>query len=120
MKMPAASYENRRKEYWEIDENIRRGFSRSGHIRVFSGCTDSAPTYSEVRAEFSASIEVPAEFVGLNPGLIAGDVIYEMNGSRIGTLEGLHTALDGKKAGAPIALLVERSGQLIYVSFELE
>ena len=61
-----------------------------------------------------------AEFVGLNPGLIAGDVIYEMNGSRIGTLEGLHTALDGKKAGAPIALLVERSGQLIYVSFELE
>jgi S1-C subfamily serine protease len=58
--------------------------------------------------------------VGLNPGLIAGDVIYEMNGSRIGTLEGLHTALDGKKAGAPMALLVERSGQLIYVSFELE
>jgi S1-C subfamily serine protease len=58
--------------------------------------------------------------VGLNPGLIAGDVIYELNGSRIGTLEELRTALDGKKAGAPLALLVERSGQLIYVSFELE
>jgi serine protease Do len=63
---------------------------------------------------------VAAEFVGLNPGLIAGDVIYELNGSRIGTLEELRTALDGKKAGAPLALLVERSGQLIYVSFELE
>ncbi len=63
---------------------------------------------------------VPAEFVGLNPGLIAGDVIYELNGSRIGTLEELRAALDSKKIGDPIALLVERSGQLVYVSFELE
>ena len=63
---------------------------------------------------------IPAEFAGLNPGLIAGDAIYELNGSRIGTLEDVRTALDGKKTGAPIALLVERSGQLVYVSFELE
>ena len=63
---------------------------------------------------------IPAEFVGLNPGLIAGDVIYELNGSRISTLEELRAALDGKKFGDSIALLVERSGQLIYVSFELE
>jgi len=63
---------------------------------------------------------IPAEFAGLNPGLTAGDVIYELNGSRIGTVEELRAALDSKKVGAPIALLVERSGQLIYVSFELE
>jgi serine protease Do len=63
---------------------------------------------------------IPAEFAGLNPGLIAGDAIYELNGSRIGTLEDVRTALDGKKTGAPIALLIERSGQLVYVSFELE
>ncbi len=63
---------------------------------------------------------IPAEFAGLNPGLTAGDVIYELNGSRIGTIEELRAALDSKKVGAPIALLVERSGQLIYVSFELE
>ena len=88
------------------------GYSPDAQIRP--------PRTPQALAEFSAAIEVPAEFVGLNPGLIAGDVIYEMNGSRIGTLEGLHTALDGKKAGAPMALLVERSGQLIYVSFELE
>jgi len=61
-----------------------------------------------------------AEFAGLNPGLAAGDVIYELNGSRMDTLEALLTALDGKKAGDPIALLVERSGQLTYVAFELE
>ena len=63
---------------------------------------------------------IPAEFAGLNPGLIAGDAIYELNGSRIGTLEELRTALDAKKTGDPIALLIERSGQLVYVSFELE
>jgi serine protease Do len=63
---------------------------------------------------------IPAEFAGLNPGLIAGDAIYELNGSRTGTLEELRTALDAKKTGDPIALLIERSGQLVYVSFELE
>jgi S1-C subfamily serine protease len=63
---------------------------------------------------------IPAEFAGLNPGLIAGDAIYELNGSRIGTLEELRTALDAKKTGDPIALLIERSAQLVYVSFELE
>jgi len=47
-------------------------------------------------------------------------VIYELNGSRADSLEALLTALDGKKAGDPIALLVERAGQLTYVSFELE
>jgi serine protease Do len=63
---------------------------------------------------------IPAEFDGFNPGLVAGDVIYELNGARLQSLEELRTALDGKKPGAPMALLVERSGQLIYVSFELE
>ena len=63
---------------------------------------------------------IPAEFAGLNPGLTAGDVIYELNGSRVGTLEELRAGLDAKKIGDPIALLVESSGQLIYVSFELE
>jgi S1-C subfamily serine protease len=67
-----------------------------------------------------AVVGVPAEFVGLNPGLIAGDVIYELNGSRIATLDALRAALDRKAAGDPVALLVERSGQLIYVALELE
>jgi serine protease Do len=67
-----------------------------------------------------AVVGVPVEFAGLNPGLIAGDVIYELNGSRMATLGDFLSALDGKKAGDPIALLVERAGQLIYVSLELE
>jgi len=63
---------------------------------------------------------VPAEYVGLNPGLVAGDVIYSLNNQHIKSLEDLRNALKDKKPGDPIALLVERLGQLIYVTAALE
>jgi serine protease Do len=63
---------------------------------------------------------VPAEFAGLNPGLQAGDVIYSLNNQRIASLDELRNALNGKKSGDAIAFLVERYGQLIYVSAALE
>uniref|UniRef100_Q01WQ0 Peptidase S1 and S6, chymotrypsin/Hap n=1 Tax=Solibacter usitatus (strain Ellin6076) TaxID=234267 RepID=Q01WQ0_SOLUE len=63
---------------------------------------------------------VPAEYAGLNPGLLAGDVIYSFNNQRIGSLEELRNALKEKKTGDPIALLVERYGQLIFVTANLE
>jgi serine protease Do len=63
---------------------------------------------------------VPAEFAGLNPGLVAGDVIYELNNRRIASLDELRDALKDKKSGDAIALLVERDGQLIYVAAALE
>jgi serine protease Do len=63
---------------------------------------------------------VPAEFAGLNPGLQAGDVIYELNNRRVASLDELRNALKDKKSGDAIALLVERYGQLIYVAAALE
>jgi S1-C subfamily serine protease len=63
---------------------------------------------------------VPAEYAGLNPGLLAGDVIYELNNRRIASLDELRDALKDKKSGDAIALLVERFGQLIYVTAALE
>ena len=63
---------------------------------------------------------VPAEYAGLNPGLVAGDVIYSLNSQRIASLDELRDALKGKKSGDPIALQVERYGQLIYVTAALE
>jgi len=63
---------------------------------------------------------VPAEFAGLNPGLGTGDVIYELNGARIKSLEDLRAALASKKIHDPIALLIERGGRLQYISLELE
>ena len=63
---------------------------------------------------------VPAEYVSSNPGLTTGDVIYECNGQRVTTVAELEQMLKQKPSGSAIALLVERSGQLIYVSFETE
>jgi serine protease Do len=63
---------------------------------------------------------IPVEFAALNPGLNPGDVIYEMNSSKIRTLGELRDALAGLKPGNPVALLVEHDGTLGYVAFSLE
>ena len=63
---------------------------------------------------------IPAEFAGANPGLLTGDVIYELNGERLLSLEDLQKALAPKKTHDPIVLLVERQSQLRYVTLELE
>jgi serine protease Do len=63
---------------------------------------------------------VPAEYAGLNPGLVTGDVIYALNNQRIVSLDGLRDALKDNKSGDAIALQVEQSRQLIYVTAALE
>jgi serine protease Do len=63
---------------------------------------------------------VPAEYAGLNPGLVAGDVIYSLNNKPVASLADLRAALQGKNSGDPITLFVERMGQLIYVTAALE
>jgi len=63
---------------------------------------------------------VPAEYAGLNPGLVAGDVIYPLNTQPVASLGELRDALKAKNSGDPIALRVERDGQLIYVIAALE
>jgi serine protease Do len=63
---------------------------------------------------------IPAEYAALNPGLKAGDVIYSLNTTKIGSLEDLRAALAGLKTGDPVVLLVESDGTLGYVSLKLE
>jgi serine protease Do len=63
---------------------------------------------------------IPAEYVGLNPGLLSGDVIYTLNGKPVNTVDELRAALQNKKAGDPLVFWVERAGQLIYVTSALE
>ena len=46
-------------------------------------------------------------------------MIHGINGKTITTLADLRAALDSLKIGDAVALLVERYGQLIYVSFLL-
>src|SRR5580692_5015202 len=49
--------------------------------------------------------------------LQSGDVIHALNGTTITTLAGLRESLTKLNIGDPVALLIERFGQLQYVSF---
>jgi len=49
-----------------------------------------------------------------------GDVIYEVNGTPVSSVDALRAALDKLKETDPLALLVERDGQLMYVTMQIE
>jgi len=53
-------------------------------------------------------------------GLKPGDVIYSVNGEPVSTVEVLKKRLDEFKPGDSIAMQIERSGRLMFVSVELE
>jgi len=53
-------------------------------------------------------------------GLQAGDIIHEMNGKPVDSVQGLRDTARDLKMGDPVALQIERDGGLMYVSFEIE
>jgi len=48
-----------------------------------------------------------------------GDIIHEINGKSVGSVENLRAVLQDLSSGDPVALLIERAGQLLYVAFNL-
>lgn len=60
------------------------------------------------------------ELVTPETGLQAGDVIHQLNMKAIDSTAQLRTAIDSLKAGDPVVLQVEREGELMFVSFEME
>ncbi len=61
-----------------------------------------------------------AAYLAHNPGLQPGDLIYMVNRTRVASVEELKSVLVALKPGQPSVLQVERLGQLIYVSFQLD
>jgi serine protease Do len=53
-------------------------------------------------------------------GLLPGDVIYSVNGESVESLEELRNHLSKLKVYDAVVIQVERNGQLMFVSFELE
>ncbi|MFL6415193.1 MAG: trypsin-like peptidase domain-containing protein [Bryobacteraceae bacterium] len=53
-----------------------------------------------------------------NMGLQPGDVVHSVNNDFVYDIDGLRAAMSKFKTGDPVALLVERSEQLLYVAFE--
>jgi serine protease Do len=56
----------------------------------------------------------------LEIGFTAGDIIHSVNGIPIESVEALRNSLDSIKPGSPVAMQVERDGQLQFVEFEME
>jgi serine protease Do len=61
-----------------------------------------------------------ADLIRPETGLLAGDVIHQLNTTPIQTMEALQTAVRQLKAGDSVALQVERDNGLRYESFEME
>lgn len=79
------------------------------------------PSLPETRRLYGVVVAaIPAEYVAFDPGLMAGDVIYSVNQTKVASLEQLRAALRALKPGDPVVLLVESDGTLGYVSFKLE
>ena len=74
-------------------------------LRIASGVVVAA------RTAFGATID---------SGLEAGDVIHELNGTTIISLDALNSTLKEIKPGDPVVLQVERDGNLQYLAFEME
>jgi len=49
-----------------------------------------------------------------------GDVIYEVNGTPVSSVDALRSTLDKLKENDPLALLVERDGRLMYITMQIE
>ncbi len=56
----------------------------------------------------------------VDSGLETGDVIHELNGVTIISLETLSAGIKQIKPGDPVVLQIERDGQLQYLAFEME
>jgi S1-C subfamily serine protease len=55
----------------------------------------------------------------VNTGLQPGDVVHSVNNDFVHNIDGLRAAMGKFKSGDPVALLIERGEQLLYVAFEL-
>jgi S1-C subfamily serine protease len=53
-------------------------------------------------------------------GLLAGDTIHGINETLVTSVKDLQAALDRLKPRSPVALRIERKGQLIFLAFELD
>lgn len=62
---------------------------------------------------------VVATPIGEQDPLLPGDVIYELNQTKTGTIADLQKALASSQAGETVILQIERLNQLQYVTFEL-
>ena len=56
----------------------------------------------------------------VDSGLTTGDTIHSINGVPVASIDDIRTVLGSLKPRSAVALQIERNGQLIFLSFELD
>jgi serine protease Do len=83
----------------------------------------------ELGTKLSSLLRIPSgvivvgravELITPENGLQAGDVIHQLNTVSIDSTQTLRAAVDKLKPGDPAVLQIERDGELMFVSFEME
>jgi serine protease Do len=61
-----------------------------------------------------------ADLILPDTGLLAGDIIHQLNTTSIDSMDTLNTAVGALKTGDAVVMQVERDASLMFVSFEME
>jgi serine protease Do len=61
-----------------------------------------------------------AAAMGAAGELQVGDVVHEINGSVVSSVDELRSTVAKMKPGTPVALFIERDGKLLYIAFEMD
>ena len=73
-----------------------------------------------LRANYGIIVAARAAGATTEVSLAVSDVIRELNGKPMNTLETLRSALRSLPAGAPVTLQIQREGRLMYLTFTLD
>jgi serine protease Do len=81
----------------------------------------TAPMFPNLRGAYGVMVAALSVSSLRTPtGLQAGDVIHEVNGAAVLSIEALRSAIAKMKPGDPVALFIERQGHLLYIAFEMD
>jgi serine protease Do len=81
----------------------------------------TAILFPNLRGDYGVVVAArSADAAGVSIGLQSGDVIHELNGAVVTSVEALRKALAEMTKDAAAALFIEREGKLLYVVFEIE
>ena len=64
--------------------------------------------------------DLSADSVAQEAGIARGDVIREINGKKIATVEEYEKAIAARQKGATIRFLVKRGGSSLYIAFKVD
>ena len=83
----------------------------------------------DLRTRLGSALRIPSGVVVVgravdlimpDTGLLAADIIHQLNTTSIDSVDTLRSAVGALKIGDPVVLQVERDGGLLWVSFEME